>query len=259
MPHNARESHPVSNLHSDLSFHSWFINGYNYLQNHSGKGFFQRFCKALAKGSLAVCIFFHLRKCAQDLRCILFSWELLKWCIRKVSELLGWNIRTAEPEPLFGFTQNLNPNDGRSQIKQNLWKIDFPFQSSYPFISNNITLTFYWYFIWKLHCNKTFWNVCWELKIILWMIYDSLEYIEMVVENWKINFTSHISFSQLLQTQYFAFVRLPNVSNIFFISFWFIFTYICISNNIFVMNYWFNFFYAWRFLYLYPPQKTKGH
>ena len=53
----------------------------------------------------------------------------------------------------------------------------FPFQSSYPFISNNITLTFYWYFIWKLHCNKTFWNVCWELKIILWMIYDSLEYI----------------------------------------------------------------------------------
>ena len=78
LPHNARESHPVSNLHSDLSFHSWFINGYNYLQNHSGKGFFQRFCKALAKGSLAVCIFFHLRKCAQDLRCILFSWELLK-------------------------------------------------------------------------------------------------------------------------------------------------------------------------------------
>lgn len=114
LPHNARESHPVSNLHSDLSFHSWFINGYNYLQNHSGKGFFQRFCKALAKGSLAVCIFFHLRKCAQDLRCILFSWELLKWCIRKVSELLGWNIRTAEPEPLFGFTQNLNLNDGRS-------------------------------------------------------------------------------------------------------------------------------------------------
>ena len=59
----------------------------------------------------------------------------------------------------------------------------------------------------------------------------------MVVENWKINFTSHISFSQLLQTQYFAFVRLPNVSNIFFISFLFIFTHIGISNDISLMNY----------------------
>ena len=50
LPHNARKSHTVSNLRSDLSFHSWFINGYNYLQNHSGKGFFSKILQGPCQG-----------------------------------------------------------------------------------------------------------------------------------------------------------------------------------------------------------------